>query len=285
MSDSFFHLLGPGTQPDDDSFTMNPLPLTCQVNSAPSMAALESCQHSPTVMALLAELRKQLTRRIPAKEEVLGWDLSALNADDLTFLNTLLGEGEVSARIQHADGSESEIQESIFCGIWRIRRQSSNQQWEERLEAGSAPLVLWQAATLNTLPDDTLLPPPVDGLMNGLTLAQELLAHVRNPATQPHSINLTQLPISDADRLFLTRLCGQGHIQIRTVGYGESQIDATALRHVWHVRCLDTLKGILLDSYEICPLPELVQAAPEDLLDSLQRLNEVCGWLEGPPHF
>lgn len=263
---------------------MNPLPLTCQVNSDPSMASLENCPHSPAVMALLADVRQQLRRRIPAKQDVLGWDLSALNADDLTFLNTLLGEGEVSVRIQHADGRACEIQESIFCGIWRVRCQNDNGQWEEHLEAGSAPRALWLAATFNTLPDDSLLPPPVDGLMNGLTLAQELLAHVRDPALQPHSINLTQLPISDADRLFLARLCGEGHIQIRTIGYGESQIDATALRHVWHVRCLDTLKGLLLESYEICPLPELVQAAPEDLRDSLQRLDEVCGWLaSGPP--
>lgn len=28
MSNAFFHLLGPGTQPDDASFSMNPLPLT-----------------------------------------------------------------------------------------------------------------------------------------------------------------------------------------------------------------------------------------------------------------
>lgn len=26
MSETFFHLLGPGTQPNDDSFSMNPLP-------------------------------------------------------------------------------------------------------------------------------------------------------------------------------------------------------------------------------------------------------------------
>ncbi|EHA0399577.1 hydrogenase, partial [Salmonella enterica] len=26
MSNAFFHLLGPGTQPDDASFSMNPLP-------------------------------------------------------------------------------------------------------------------------------------------------------------------------------------------------------------------------------------------------------------------
>lgn len=73
------------------------------------MASLENCPHSPAVMALLADVRHQLRRRIPAKQDVLGWDLSALNADDLTFLNTLLGEGEVSVRIQHADGRACEI--------------------------------------------------------------------------------------------------------------------------------------------------------------------------------
>ena len=41
MSETFFHLLGPGTQPNDDSFSMNPLPITCRVNGEPSMAALE----------------------------------------------------------------------------------------------------------------------------------------------------------------------------------------------------------------------------------------------------
>ncbi|MGQ7148838.1 hydrogenase expression/formation C-terminal domain-containing protein, partial [Escherichia sp. SS-MK2] len=49
--------------------------------------------------------------------------------------------------------------------------------------------------------------------------------------------------------------------------------------HVWHLRCTDTLKGPLLESYEICPIPEVVLAAPEDLVDSAQRLSEVCQWL------
>lgn len=166
-----------------------------------------------------------------------------------------------------------------FCGLWRVRHLHNRRLLTDRLEAGSAPTALWQAATADTLPDDSLLPPPVAGLMNGLPLAHELLAHVRDPALQPHSINLTQLPLSEADRLFLARLCGHGNIQIRISGYGESQINATALRHLWHVRCLDALKGPLLDSYEICPLPELVLAAPEDLADSRQRwMKSADGW-------
>ncbi len=84
-------------------------------------------------------------------------------------------------RIQQADGSESEIQEAIFCGLWRVRRRHGEQLLEDKLEAGCAPLALWQAATQNVLPTDSLLPPPIDGLMNGLPLAHELLAHVRNP--------------------------------------------------------------------------------------------------------
>ncbi len=304
MSETFFHLLGPGTQPNDDSFSMNPLPITCRVNGEPSMAALEQCAHSPQVIALLNELQHQLSERQPPLGEVLAVDLLNLNADDRHFINTLLGEGEVSIRFsgkgkcqyafsrQQADGSESEIQEAIFCGLWRVRRRHGEQLLEDKLEAGCAPLALWQAATQNVLLTatqnvlltDSLLPPPIDGLMNGLPLAHELLAHVRNPDAQPHSINLTQLPISEADRLFLSRLCGPGNIQIRTIGYGESYINATGLRHVWHLRCTDTLKGPLLESYEICPIPEVVLAAPEDLVDSAQRLSEVCQWLaEGAP--
>ena len=119
MSETFFHLLGPGTQPNDDSFSMNPLPITCQVNDEPSMAALEQCAHSPQVIALLNELQHQLSERQPPLGEVLAVDLLNLNADDRHFINTLLGEGEVSVRIQQADDSESEIQEAIFCGLWR----------------------------------------------------------------------------------------------------------------------------------------------------------------------
>lgn len=185
----------------------------------------------------------------------------------------------MSVRIQQADDSESEIQEAIFCGLWRVRRRRGEKLLEDKLEAGCAPLALWQAATQNLLPTDSLLPPPIDGLMNGLPLAHELLAHVRNPDAQPHSINLTQLPISEADRLFLSRLCGPGNIQIRTIGYGESYINATGLRHVWHLRCTDTLKGPLLESYEICPIPEVVLAAPEIwsiLRSGLARY--VSGW-------
>ncbi len=96
-----------------------------------SMAALEQCAHSPQVIALLNELQHQLSQRQPQLGEVLAVDLLNLNADDRHFINTLLGEGEVSVRIQQADDSESEVQEAIFCGLWRVRRRRG----EKLLEA------------------------------------------------------------------------------------------------------------------------------------------------------
>lgn len=283
MSETFFHLLGRGTQLNDDSFSMNPLPITCQVNDEPVWRPRAMCSQPAGDCAVKRVTTS--TKRTPAAVGRGTGSRSVKSQRRRSSLYQYASRGrEVSVRIQQADGSESEIQEAIFCGLWRVRRRHGEQLLEDKLEAGCAPLALWQAATQNVLPTDSLLPPPIDGLMNGLPLAHELLAHVRNPDAQPHSINLTQLPISEADRLFLSRLCGPGNIQIRTIGYGESYINATGLRHVWHLRCTDTLKGPLLESYEICPIPEVVLAAPEDLVDSAQRLSEVCQWLaEGAP--
>lgn len=94
MSETFFHLLGPGTQPNDDSFSMNPLPITCQVNDEPSMAALEQCAHSPQVIALLNELQHQLSERQPPLGEVLAVDLLNLNATIVTLSIRFSGKGK-----------------------------------------------------------------------------------------------------------------------------------------------------------------------------------------------
>ncbi len=79
--------------------------------------------------------------------------------------------------------------------------------------------------------------------MNGLPLAHEVIGARTRPALQPHSINLTQhrLPLSEADRRFSGAFMRTREHQIRISGYG-SQINATTLRHLWHVRCLDASK-------------------------------------------
>ena len=126
MSETFFHLLGPGTQPNDDSFSMNPLPITCQVNDEPSMAALEQCAHSPQVIALLNELQHQLSERQPPLGEVLAVALLNLNADDRHFINTLLGEGEVSVRSSADYGGCADV---AAKSCWRTNWRLAARRW------------------------------------------------------------------------------------------------------------------------------------------------------------
>ena len=38
---------------------------------------------------------------------------------------------------------------------------------------------------------------------------------------------------------------------------------------------------VILNTVEVSALPEVAQAAPEDLADSLERLKEVLEWVEG----
>ncbi|XPE24112.1 hydrogenase expression/formation C-terminal domain-containing protein [Shigella sonnei] len=62
--------------------------------------------------------------------------------------------------------------------------------------------------------------------------------HMNVTPTRSHSINLTQLPMSEADRLFSHVSVGRERIQIRTIGYGESYIHATgyAMSGIYAVR-------------------------------------------------
>ena len=50
----------------------------------------------------------------------------------------MLPRAEVSVtRIEEILNSESEIQEAIFCGLWRVRRRHGEQLLEDKLEAGA----------------------------------------------------------------------------------------------------------------------------------------------------
>ena len=171
MSDSLFHLLGPERSWKVMTASgMNPLPSPARSTATPAWQHWKTVRTARRGWHLLADVRHQLTsREFPPNR--MCWDgIYPRSMQTISPSEYALGEGEVSVRIQHADGRASEIQESIFCGIWRVRCQNDKGNgrniWKQ-----VAPRALWQAATINTLPDDSLLPPPIDGLMNGLTLA------------------------------------------------------------------------------------------------------------------
>ncbi len=79
---------------------------------------------------------------------------------DRHFINTLLGEGEVSVRIQQLTTVKVKYRRrssADYGGCETSRRKVAGGQTGGWLRAAG----LWQAATQNLLPTDSLLPPPM----------------------------------------------------------------------------------------------------------------------------
>ncbi len=98
------------------------LPLTCQVNGDQEYGGAGRCAHNPAVMALLTDLRGQLPGAF--RKSATCWDGSyLLNADDLSFLNTLLGEAKSRCAFGASGRGEASHEETIFattCGGYAI---------------------------------------------------------------------------------------------------------------------------------------------------------------------
>ena len=91
----------------------------------------------------------------------------------------------------------------------------------------------------------------------------------------PHSINLSLLPLSDAELEFLDDRLGRGPIDILSRSYGKCQVISTRTPNVWWVRYYNSMGKLILNSIEITDVPQIVHAAPEDLRDSALRLEEI----------
>ncbi len=87
------------------------------------------------------------TKRTPATVgEVLAVDLLNLNADDRHFIKRFSGKGKCQcafSRLMVVKGNTGGDLLRIMAGAQTSRRQLL----EDKLEAGCAPLALWQAAT------------------------------------------------------------------------------------------------------------------------------------------
>ena len=90
-----------------------------------------------------------------------------------------------------------------------------------------------------------------------------------------HVINLSLLPHTEEDLVWLDTALGEGSVTILSRGYGNCRITATALPHVWRVQFFNSQDTLILDTFEVTTVPEVACAAPEDLVDSANRLEQV----------
>ena len=215
--------------------------------------------------ALLHDIADALS----AHEAGAVFDLSGLGADDLTLIEQVLGEGEVSILI---DGAVPvRIQESVMAGLWRVRSEVS-----DRIEIADVPAVVREAVLTGTTADLPIGAPPADAMnvMPVLAEIRDRMATYRAGA-ENHVINFTLLPMNEVDMEFLQHSLGLGPVRMLSRGYGTCRITATARRHVWSVQYLNSMETVILDTMEIGDVPAAACAAREDIEDSAMRLRDI----------
>jgi len=287
-------LIGPGSQVDDGDEVLDylPMPQGMATFRAPPLPEPEDA-----VACVLAH--RALRRALAALAELVAAgagggeggntrcvSLAGLPAADLLLINQVLGEGEVSALVA-ADGAGSalQVQESVFAGVWRVIRSAADGTvLADHIELGAVPQALRDAAAADVQPAmprwTAALPPQVQNAPALLAELQDAWQTWR-PGQTPHVLNLTLLPMTAEDIAFLDHHLGTGRVLLLSRGYGNCRISNTLRPHCWRIVYYNSQDVVILNTVEVSELPEVAQAAPEDLQDSHERLSEVLLWVTG----
>ncbi|EHR70479.1 HupH hydrogenase expression protein [Burkholderiales bacterium JOSHI_001] len=286
---------GPGSQSEDESLDYMPMPSGMDTYRAPVLPEPEEAAPRTAGRAVLRRALDALgLARTGATPEPIS--LQGLGPEDQALVNQVLGEGEVSARVTPQPGlplaGSVLVQESVFAGLWRVIETLADGQVRDTLEAGGVPQVLQRAAAedgLHPLPTPGADSPLPDGVMNSPLLITEIEDQIKRwpqraaseAHPQPHVVNLTLLPMSPQDIGWLDTVLGTGRVLILSRGYGNCRITNSRRPNTWRVVYYNSQDTVILNTVEVCTMPDVACAAREDLVDSHERLAEVLQWLEG----
>ena len=268
---------GPGSQSEGESLEYLNMPQDMRTY-APRIPETKADANADAV-ALLAEVAAA-ARHIAQEGGTRSFDLREFPAQALALLAEVLGEGEVSIRMQGIPAIAA--QESVFAGVWRLKGEGV-----DRIEVAAVPELAIGRAFEPKRAAQGSATPPIEGLANAPALIVELLdksaafTATRRDVSQtpadrtPHTINLTLLPHTQADLLWLDQALGMGAVTVLSRGYGNCRISATATPWVWRVQFFNSMETLILDTFEVTEIPEVALAAAEDLADSADRIEAV----------
>ena len=270
-------VVGPGSQPgggDGDAISYVDMPSDMSRFVAPVMPEPEDVLRMQGAREAMDWLRSALDDYAPDGDSLLA-DLSALDEESRDVVNQILGEGEVSIV---CDGDvRARTQESVLAGVWRtLFFDSDDRAVCDLLEVADVPKVVGFAAeckgTIDTSPE---------GVGEELANALPILVEVQSQHEQyaaggtPHSINLTLLPLSEAELEFVDQRLGRGPVDILSRAYGKCEVISTGTAGIWWVRYYNSMGVLILNTLEVVDVPSVVKAAPEDLADSAERLKQI----------
>ncbi|SIS70672.1 hydrogenase expression/formation protein [Phaeovulum vinaykumarii] len=261
---------GPGSQPQDEDAELNflAMPSGMRTYSAHVPETRDTAAEAPA-LALLGQIAEACAEAARSGTGA-AFDLAGLPAAARRLMAETLGQGEVSMKL--AGIPALMVQESVFAGVWSVAGAGV-----DRVEVGAVPAECAPRAFSPARAAQGLGAPRPAGLANAPALLVELLdrSAAFTPGAAAHVVNLSLLPHTEADLVWLDAALGQGSATILSRGYGNCRITATATPHVWRVQFFNSMDSLILDTFEVTGIPEVVLAAPEDLSDSGGRILEV----------
>lgn len=264
---------GPGSQPldqQDEALEYMPLPQDMRTYS-PRIPEIEDLGDADVSRALaLLEQVAEAAKNVSATGGTRQFDLTGLDSANRALIAETMGSGEVSAKVRRIPAIA--VQESVFAGIWTLKSANA-----DVIEVGAIPTCITDAPftpVRQALGKDT---PLAAGVVNAPPLQIELVdkSAAFSQEAGLHVINLSLLPHTEEDLVWLDQAVGEGAVTILSRGYGNCRITATAMPHVWRVQFFNSQDTLILDTFEVTTIPEVACAAPEDLSDSANRLFNV----------
>lgn len=270
-------LLGPGSQAEEDTLDYLPMPKDMRTYRPPVLPEPEELRNRQQLKAWFGGLLDAAARWQPG-QAAIRLDMAALAPADRLLIDQVLGEGEVSAQISLETGRVS-AQESVFAGVWRLRGfDASGLPTDDYVEVGDVPAVARDVAACGLAAPESADAGP--GVINAVALLAEINEQVRAQRNEPHVINLSLLPFSPEDASWLDARLGRGGVTFLSRGYGNCRVTATGIARVWWVQYFNSQDALILNTLEVSTLPEVAQAAAEDLQDTTERLREVLEWID-----
>ncbi len=258
---------GPGSQaPEEAGSELEYMSLPQDMRTyAPHLPMVEPDEALAPAMELLGQIA-DAADNVSKGARAATFDLSGLDTTNRALIAETMGEGEVAMKLRGIPALS--VQESVFAGIWCITGSGI-----DRIEVAPVPQASRDHAFAASLQGRSV--PPGPGVVNAPALIAELKDKSARYDGTLHVINLTLLPHTEEDLVWLQDRLGQGATDILSRGYGNCRVKATALPFVWRVQFFNSMDTLILDTFEVTDMPEVALAANEDLADSGARLLQV----------
>ncbi len=271
-------IVGGGSQPKeagDENFNFDKPPGEMFTYDVPRIPEPDEVEDLVVAKEMLAELFYAI-KGYEAGEPAIIFDVSDMDSVNIDLVNQVLNEGEVS--VLYEGDSAIHIQESVLTGIWRVR--SSNKDGvvvSDVIEVADIPSIVREKTFEESTPLIADLQNLPEGVLNSPPLIVEIAEKIEEWKVGDinHVINLTLLPLSTEDLNFLGHCLGVGPITILSRGYGNCRVGSTAKKNVWWIKYYNSEDVLILNTIEVIDIPGVALAAPEDLIDSADRLKGI----------